>query len=437
MSRIITRTIILLAAGLGSLLAPRPSSGQIINWMSAGLEQAVDSTPWRRGPFRASAAFRLDNAGYDSDIYYGFTTDTVPDYRLTAGLDTRLFLLLGNRLVLDVAERPEYEFYLRTRNERAWNNALRGQAHVVLKRVYLRAGGGLSDIRERLSPELNINVRRKEDSVLGLAFWQVSREISLAVQVRGLSFRFQDPTGGVYNVRENLDRKEGYINFRAYLQRVARTRFYLDAEVAAFAFTEPATSIRDSRSYSVYGGVEFLPPSGDGGRARGVQGRLNVGYRRLDLKDSWRGDFAGLVGNTGVSITLFKRMAFRAYAGRDVQFSAFSDYAYYVQSFLGAGLSHYFTRRTLLTYDFFYNVIKYPWNTGSGTASDHADFLAHSIRLMFRPARAVEIGIIALLADRGESMYIAGGRRSYVGLNLIYGTPSGETPVLANPNAQY
>jgi hypothetical protein len=428
---------VLLALGVVLLFAPASTFGQVNNWMSASLAQAVNAAPWRAGPFRASAAFRLDNVGYDSDIYYGFAMETVPDYRFTAGLDTRLLVMLKDKVVLDFTERPEYQFYLHTQNERAWNNAFRGQVHVALQRFYLQAGAGLSNIRERMSPELNINIRRKEDNVLGLAFWQVSREASMALQFRGFIFQFQNPAGGEYNVRENLNRREGYFNFRAYLQKVARTRFYLDAEYGIFTFTEPSSSLRDSRSYSAYAGVEFLPPAGDEGRTRGVHGRLNIGYRKFDMNDSWRGNFAGLVGNTGVSITVLRRTAIRGYAGRDLQFSAFSDYTYYLQSFFGTGLSRYFSRRTLFTYDFFYSVIKYPWYTGGGTSSDQADFRAHSLRLLFRPGRNFELGIMALLTNRGEGMYIPGGKRYYIGLNFVYGTPSAETPFLANPNSQF
>jgi hypothetical protein len=437
MSRRTSVSITLLALGLGFLAAPGISFGQATNWMSAALEQAVNSAPWRAGAIRASAAFRLDNAGYDSDIYYGFALDTVPDYRFTAVLDTRLFIMLKDKFVLDFAGRPEYQFFHHTQNERAWNYSTRGEAHLALKRIYIRAGGGLANIRERVSPELSINVRRKEDSVLGLVFWQASRGTSIALQFRGFAFQFQDPAGGGYNVRTNLNRKEGYFNFRVYLQQRPRTRFYLDAEYGIFRFTEPSSSLRDSYSYSAYGGVEFLPPVGDEGRTRGVLGRLNVGYRQFDMRESWRGNFAGLVGNTGVSIAVLRRTALRAYAGRDLQFSAFSDYTYYLQTFYGAGVSRYFTRGTLFTYDFFYSVIRYPWFTGGGTSSDHAAFTAHSLRLLFRPARILELGIVALLANRGEGMYIPGGRRYYVGLSLVYGTPSAETPFLANPNSQF
>ena len=147
---------VLLAMVIGYLITPGETLGQVNNWMSASLQQAVEAAPWRMGALRASAAFRLDNVGYDSDIYYGFALDTVPDYRLTAVLDTRLFLLVKDKFVLDLAARPEYQFYRSTQNERAWNNSFRGEAHVALKRVYVRAGGGYANIRERMSPELNM-----------------------------------------------------------------------------------------------------------------------------------------------------------------------------------------------------------------------------------------------------------------------------------------
>jgi hypothetical protein len=437
MSRRALLSIRFLAIALGCFLSLQISYGQSNNWMSESLEQAVNSAPWRAGNFRASAAFRLDNAGYDSDIYFGFAMDAVPDYRFTAVLDTRLFILLKDKVVLDFAERPEYQFYLRNQNERAWNNAFRGEAHFVLKKVYIRTGVGSANIRERVSPELSINVRRLEDSVLGLAFWQVSHEASMAIQFRGFDFKYQNPPEGGVNVQENMDRKEAYVNYRFFWQKVPRTRFYLDAEFGKFMFTEPSASLRDSQSYSIYGGAEFLPPAGDEGRTRGVHGRLNIGYRKFMMKESWQGNFEGLVGNTGVSIAALRRTAIRAYLGRDLQYSAFSDYTYYLQTFYGLGLSRYFSRRTEFTYDLFFSVIDYPWYTGGEPSSDQTNFLSHLVRLFFKPGKNFEVGLMALLANRGESMYIAGGKRYFIGLNFIYGTPSAERPFLANPNSQF
>lgn len=437
MSRKAAGMIILLTTGWTILALPTISTAQISNWMGESVVQAVNGTPWRTGPFRGSAAFRLDNAGYDSDIYYGFALDDVPDYRLSAVLDTRLFITLKDRLVLDISERPEYQYYQRTKNERVWNNWLRGEAHLILKRTYVRAGVGMANIRERLSPELSLNVRRKEDSVIGLAFWQTSNEVSLAFQFRGYSFRYQDPPGGEISVAENLNRQEGYFNFRAYWQRSPRIRLYLDAEFGRFVFTESASSLRDSRSYSGYAGVEFLPQAGFEGRTRGIYGRINIGYRTFVMDESWRGNFEGLVGNSGISIAVLRRSAIRFYLGRTLQYSAFSDYTYYLQTFAGIGLSRYLTRRTVLTYDFFYGIIKYPWFTGGGTSSDQTDLQSHLVRLEYRLARNIQLSLMGLLANRGEGIYIIGGKRFFIGFSVIFGVPSGETPFLANPNAQF
>ncbi|HSA95797.1 MAG TPA: hypothetical protein VLJ16_07090, partial [Acidobacteriota bacterium] len=62
----------------------------------------VDGARWRIGGLRINAAFTLDNAGYDSDIYYGFLQNAkVPDETFTAGAPVQLIVPLGKTVVLE------------------------------------------------------------------------------------------------------------------------------------------------------------------------------------------------------------------------------------------------------------------------------------------------------------------------------------------------
>ena len=168
----------MLAAGMICFLlaVPQRSFGWGRTWLGTNLEKTVTAARWRVGPVRYDLGFRLDNAGYDSDIYYGFLPDRVPDYSFVAGSNVSIYLPLARGFILSVAETPQYLFYLERTKERGLNHSLRAQIHLALDTVYLQAVVATTNAKERMNSELLFNVRRKADELGGLALWQITRE---------------------------------------------------------------------------------------------------------------------------------------------------------------------------------------------------------------------------------------------------------------------
>ncbi len=402
-------------------------------WMGINLGQVVDATHGRSGPFRYNLAIFVDNAGYDSDLYYGYYTEKVSDYMATAGVNLHVFLPLKKKIVFDLSEIPQYTFLARTNSERSWNNAFRGQVHVALDRVYLQLGAGLATMRDRLSPELNARIRHRQDDFFGLGLWQVSREVSLALQYRKSSYRYTELPAGGEGIRTALDRDEDFANFRAYLQQVSRTRYYLDAEYGSYKFKDAASRGRDARSYGAYAGVEFLPPAGDL-QTRGLQGRINLGWKAFDMRDPLGKDRSSLVGNSTVSLGVFRATALQGFFVRDFQFSAFSGVTYYFATTYGGGLAHFFTRRVMLSYDLAFLRLHYPDLEEAGPeAPDVYRYITHTASILFRLRRDLQLTLFASLGRRRSDLAGAVSDRNFVGLSLIYGYVSGANPLLVNP----
>jgi len=177
-------------------------------WVGINLEKVVTATRWKSGLLRYAAAFELNNAGYDTDLYFGSTGTTVPDYTFRAGPNVRLFVPLQRKLVFDLSENPQYAYYLRTKKERGFENTFKGQVHFILNRFYLRVGETLSDTRERLSTELNIKIRVRQDNPAGVILWQISPGSSVALQYRQIKYVYENLVVGTTNIRQNLDRME-------------------------------------------------------------------------------------------------------------------------------------------------------------------------------------------------------------------------------------
>jgi hypothetical protein len=404
--------------------------------MGASLEQIVNAARWKAGPLRYNAALSLFNVGYDSDIYFGMTTSRVPDYILSVGIPFRIFIPIKKTIVFDISENPQYLFFLKTEKERALNNDFMGHVCLVFDRVYIQAGGGLSNVKQRLGPELTLNIRQKTKDLNELMLWQVSKGGSVALQFRSSTYKYENPADSSYNISETLNRRENFFNFTTYLQQVSKTRFFLAGEYGSYVFTEAVSRFKDSRSYGIYGGVEFLPSPEGQGPTNGVQGTLNLGFKRFNFLDPQTKDYSGLVGNTSVSIGVFKLTSVRAFFSRDVQFSAYSSVAYYIMTNYGGGIFRMLSRRSRVEYDLFFGHGNYSSGlTQVGGTPQNAllRYTYHSLGLFFQTQRDLELSLLASLGNRAGDIAIPGGKRFFIGINLTYGVSVGGIPMLANP----
>ena len=377
---VLSAVLALLAWGV---LLPRPIFGQGNTWAGASLAKIVEAARWRLGALRVNAALALTNAGYDSDIYFGYLDAAVPDYTFTAGVPVQVLLPLSKEVVLDIFDSPQYVFYLETKNERAWNNIFRGQVHFASDRLYIQAGGGLSNIRQRLSSELNINIREKEDRLNGTILWQASREMSLALLCESSQFDYGDAEFGGTNLADTLNRKESYFDFVTYIQPNSRIRLFLDGQYGSFRFVDEASSAKDTRSYGVFGGLAFVPGEGEARSVEPVQGIISLGYKLFGILDPLLTDGSDLVGAVDVSAGLFKRTTGRAFLSRDFAFSAYSSGTFYLSTNYGGGVSRQLSRRATFSYDLSFSQSAYPQeDPGSGIPTGQGyRYTTHSFRL--------------------------------------------------------
>ena len=419
-----------------------PARGRIFawgsTWMGAALEQIVDSAHWRLGALKYNAAIRVDDAGHDSDIYFGSLANPVPDYTFSAGPDIQVFLPLKKRIVFDISESPRYVFFLHTDRERTFNNTFTGQVHFIFDRFYIQVGGELINAKQRLSTELNLNIRLKEDDMNGLMLWQVSKGASLALQYRRSTLNYENLTSGFVNVSEALDRTETHVDAMAYLQQHSRVRFYLDGQYGSYVFAESVSRFKDSRSYGISGGAEFLPPAaGYEGQTSGIRGSINIGYQSFNVLDPLQKDYSGLSGNTAVSIGIMKLTALRAFFFRGPQFSVYSSQTYYLQTFYGAGLVRSLARHVLFAYDFYYGRDDYSGGgiSGGSPSGGPADrYQTHSFMLNFRLRRELELSLLARLGKRNSTLAPRPeSRDNFFGLSLTYGYSSAGLSMPASP----
>ena len=410
--------------------APAPAVAQGHTWIGESLAQMIDTAGWRLGLLRVNAAFTLANAGYDTDIYFGFLEEPVPDWTLTAGLPVQVLVPLGKKVVLDLSDTPQYLFYLDTERERAWNNTFNGKLHFALDRVYVQAGGSMSDVRRRMSPELDINVREKRDGLDGLFLWQASRATSFAFLYGWDRYDYGDAEYLGVDLSQLLDRDEQAFDLIIYVQPSSRIRLSLDGRYGTYRFADEASSLRDARSYGAFGGIEFLPRAQDLGGGIVLRGRISLGYMLFDIIDPGLADGSGIAGEADVSADLTRRTSIRAFFSNGFQFSIYSGAAYYQSMRYGAGLSQRLSRRTTLSYDLLFGRTAYPEESGLQDLRDR--YANHAFGLSFQLARHLEISLMGTLSRRTRGDADVPRDRDFFGLSLTYGhMPSGTAPPAA------
>jgi hypothetical protein len=421
------RLVSVLVLILGTAIAPSTALGQGSTWAGQGLARTMDSAMWRAGIMRANAAFTLTDAGYDSDIYYGFFGETVPDASASVGTPVQLLFSVNKTVVLEVYDSPRYDYYLKTKSERAWNNTLRSQLHFVLSSVYLRMGGELADNRRRFSQELDINIREKTKRLDALALWQVTRATSLALIYDRTGFDYGDAVYNGESLAETLNRNVDSLEFATFVHVDPHFRFFVDGQFGNYAFTGLTSQVKNTRSYSVFGGFVSVFQRETQRRVGRIQGYLRLGYTRFDVLDPGQPDGNGLVGDVDLSVGIFRLTNARVYYSKGYEFSIFSGATFYAEQNYGAGLTRLLSRRALLSYDLTFGQSTYPQTGGGGGPYSGVlyRFTTHRLAMSATLSRYLRLSLTGTLGRRVTAETGQAWNRRIIALSLEYGTPGG------------
>jgi hypothetical protein len=284
-------------------------------------------------------------------------------------------------------------------------------------------GGELSNIRYRLSPELYLNVREKKESLGGLLLWQASRITSLAFVYGSAKYDIGEAEIEGVSLTDSLDRRESLIDLFAYYQPTTMVRFSVDGQYGVYEFTNQEYGVRDSRSYGIFGGIDLIPKIGEQLAAAGMEGRIRLGYQRLDFIDAASKDGSGFTGEADVSMTLGKKNSVGAFFSHGFEFSVYSGSSFFLSTSIGGGISRLLSRKATLSYNITYSTNSYP--EGEPSAGSLNSYISHTFGLNFRLGRLTNLGIVADLGKRTLDSSGQTTTRNFFGFNLSYGSTAG------------
>jgi len=385
-------------------------------WKGQELERKLREAAWHFGPFRIQPSLVISNAGVDSNVYYS-PNEPIKDFTITAGPAATVYVPIHRKFVLSAYGSPQYVWYSETEQERTWNYYFSGAAQLSLKSVFFSLEGNYSDARERWNTEIDIRPRRKEEGYGGLILVKAAWKTSFSLGYRTAKSDYASVLyGDSFDVRERLNRRESYANFSLFYQAGSQKRFFMDFEYGLYEF-EFATqaAVSDSRSGAAYAGLEFSP------LGRRVRGRIRVGYKKFDIRNPEGVDYAGLVGDSQLSVRIARPFVIRGSYVRDVRFSLWYDNPYYLESRPGLGVSVYPVRFLRLDYDYSQGRNEYPVVGGGGPDIKRFDeYTIQSMGIYFRIKKSVALGFIASWWVRNSNINAEDDKRTFFGLNLTY-----------------
>lgn len=320
------------------------------------LDEITTRARWRLGPFRVLPKLKLENLGYDNNVYFRSPEEgPVGDYTGAISPEVRTYLLMGRSLIFSFTENPEYLYFARQARLRAFTNSFAPAVRMNLFNRFTLSGEYHSQKHlRRASDEFLTPVT---DTIKGSGasfFYETPRGSSIGFSVLVDRLSFEDIILPEYEIlySTSLNRKETTGNIELYYPVFSESAFFIKAGTTKYTFEHPSARWRDARSVQASAGLRF-PFTG---RARGT---LSVGYKKFTPESAERKPFSGMIADTSLDFR-FGRFSFRFGLGRDNHFSYLEDAYYYVEDRAGAGISFRLTRRFRLDYDFQRTGLGYP-----------------------------------------------------------------------------
>ncbi|MHB8054911.1 MAG: outer membrane beta-barrel protein [Candidatus Aminicenantales bacterium] len=375
---------------LGFMLLAGTLSAQSYQIFADEYQRLLTQSRWKLGPFRLFPTISVRDVGYDDNLYFGgYNIGRKKDFTATLSPEIKAYWPFRNSFIFFVRENPEYAYYYRESQQRAFTNSYgAGLRYLLLGRFVFSGEVGNDVHRRRLSSEFQIPVNDRTRSFqAGLSF-ETARKTSIGITgaVRKISYEEIKYNPEDAPVAQLLDREEREIGAEAYYQLFTDGFLFVRGDYQEYRFLDDKALWRDSAAASFWTGVRFPLL----GRIRGV---LNLGYKKFDPKTAGEPPFQGLVGNTGLDLRT-GRFACRLDFARDMVFSSYAEIFYFVENSARLGGSAYLTSFLKIDYDYYGGRADYSARGGEAGSEGRVDrHRNHSVGLQVRVFKTAGIGI--------------------------------------------
>lgn len=373
----------------------------------------MEEARWKIGPLRITPLILVTNVGYDSNVY-GTPWNPVEDYTFTAGPGFYFYLPLKKRYLFNGSFSPQYVYYYQEKKERTWNKYGSASLYIALRKFVINFGKSYSDARERWNTEIDIRPRRKEDTSFLSLYLRTKRRLSFSLGWRRSDYNYESLFYERFNFRDILNRVENRFNGTIYYQLLPKTRFFVEYERGAVQFENPESK-RDSRSNTFYLGFDFHPSSI-------FNGKIKIGYEDFSALQREGQDYKGIVGDTNLTVRMFKFLRLRGFYQRDIEYSIWYNNVYFIETRYGGGFSIYGLRRIRIDYTYSIGNNRYPAILEEFDLKEKRfdKYKIHTGGIFFRLKGDIGVGIVTSRWFRDSNLYWERDKRLTVGAQLIH-----------------
>ncbi len=377
----------------------------------------------RLGPLRIIPEFRLSEIGYDSNVYFREEGgEVVPDFTATFSPEARGTWLVGSSIILSVTENPEYLFYAKEKELRAFTNSFASSLRLLVLRSFSLSADYhvLSHVR-RATSELD---QRIQDTVKGGTagfFFETPRGTAAGLTGSMEDFRYKDVASDAPDdiYARALDRRETAAAIELYYRVFSQSFIFTTAGWTRYEFVFPESAWRNASSFEVSGGIRFPLL----GRARGM---ISLGWKSFKPDSAERKPFSGLVAATDAAFRLGRLGVNLGYV-RDNAFSYNESAYYYIDGRARAGLSFYVSPFLRIDGTVQLGTMDYPepqdvWYGGEVFLIDRREdvYRTFSVGPVVRVAGTAGLGLTYNFYRRTSNAPGFNIRRNFVGAFLTY-----------------
>ena len=362
----------------------------------------VDASRYHLGPIRLLPFIAVSNAGYNNNLFNS-TEKKVGDYTATVAAGTRFVLPVGARLFVRGAAAPEYVWYLRHPEGRAWGRMLEGDVLAVFNRATIDAGGIDTKTPSILNAETFQNVLTTTEGGRGRADVTLVGSLAAFAQGETTRYRFESSPPSPASVADPalLDRHEVLGRGGLQLNRGDTASFSVFAEQVRTTF-DNVPERGDNRSVAYGAGLSV--------RRHRIFVNLRVAYRESKaIHGSTFRSFSTTTGSYFISYFLRPTVELFASGNRGLQYSLTDTNPYYLSTTNGGGINVGFPHRISLRAFGSYGENRYPVPVDSVRRLDKIVEWGGGIQ--FAASRRLSVGVLTY-QDRYDSN-VPGVSRTY------------------------
>jgi hypothetical protein len=287
----------------------------------ASAQEPVDpgeTARFRLGPLRFTPAIAVTNLGIDDNVF-NESVNPKRDTTATFGPAVDVWTRLGKARVT-AKSTGQYLFFKTYDNQRGWTTANDVRVDLPLARVKPFVGGAYIDARERPGFEIDSRARRRDRALRIGTEWRASGKSAFIFSAETMDMAFDDDEMFLgANLATQLNRVSRTERIQVRQTLTPLTTFVVTADAMQDRFER--SPVRDTDSVRIMSGLELKPFAL-------ISGKIFVGARRFDLRDSDVPDFNGLVASVDATYAI-RSTQFTAKVSRDIAYSFEVQQPYY------------------------------------------------------------------------------------------------------------